>query len=847
MNALPSLLCALAFAATALRSQCQLAWTPGYGIPGTNGGVHAATLWDPDGAGPQPERILLAGTFQVGGDVRGGVVSFEPAQRVWQSFGGEADGQITSVTALPNGDLVVTGLFQSIDGVVADRIARFDGVSWSELGGGLDGGGTHVVTLTNGDVVVAGWFTQAGGVTAPGIARWNGTAWSSPASSVQGQITALVPLANGELIAAGDFTAIDGVLAAGIARFDGVAWTALATSLTLQPTSGPGPVPGRIDLLLRLAGGDLLAFGRFDDIDGVATSNAARFDGQSWSAFGAGTTPHGLASAAERANGDVIATGPWLNANGDMEVRRFDGSSWLPLGTGMTGPLTSQVQCRRLIATTADDLLVFGRFVAADGQAASNAARWDGAAWTALTPGIDAPVFAFATHANGDLLAGGSFLTVDGVAARGVARFDGQTWSALGGGVDGTGVVIDIAAAPNGDVYVTGSFSSLGGTTARKVAHWNGTNWQPMSSGINGAGSSGSSLAVLPNGDVVLGGAFPQVGGVPANQIARWDGASWHPLGGGVNFLVSALVTMPNGDLIAGGGFTLAGNTPVSYVARWDGSTWHALGAGLPTDVGALAVSPAGELHAAYGHSATGGVARWDGAAWHMLGGGAAFDRSVEALHFLPDGSLVAGGAFEHVAGQPTFGIARWDGTAWRPQPGPAVGLREVEAIAHTANGDLLVGGGFLSGGATGNSYFARLEPACRATAAVVGAGCVGAAGPVSLEAEQLPWLGGSYRGLASGAPTGSLAVAIFGLGAQQTPLATLSPLGLPGCDLLVTPEVLQLSVPSGGLAQADWTLPVAPALVGQTFRQQFVLVELAGQITGLAASNALLLTIGAY
>ena len=42
-------------------------------------------------------------------------------------------------------------------------------------------------------------------------------------------------------------------------------------------------------------------------------------------------------------------------------------------------------------------------------------------------------------------------------------------------------------------------------------------------------------------------------------------------------------------------------------------------------------------------------------------------------------------------------------------------------------------------------------------------------------------------------------------------------------------------------------TLSLAPALVGRSFRQQVVVVEVAATITGLSSSNALLLTVGSY
>ena len=60
---------ALAALATSAAAQCTNVWLPGYGCPGVNGQVAAMTQWDPDGAGPAPALIVLAGSFSVAGPV----------------------------------------------------------------------------------------------------------------------------------------------------------------------------------------------------------------------------------------------------------------------------------------------------------------------------------------------------------------------------------------------------------------------------------------------------------------------------------------------------------------------------------------------------------------------------------------------------------------------------------------------------------------------------------------------------------------------------------------------------------------------------------------------------------
>src|SRR5947207_15766527 len=49
--------------------QCTSNWLPGAGIAGVDGIVYASTVWDPDGPGPQPPMLIVAGQFVHAGNV----------------------------------------------------------------------------------------------------------------------------------------------------------------------------------------------------------------------------------------------------------------------------------------------------------------------------------------------------------------------------------------------------------------------------------------------------------------------------------------------------------------------------------------------------------------------------------------------------------------------------------------------------------------------------------------------------------------------------------------------------------------------------------------------------------
>ncbi|MGK0351868.1 MAG: hypothetical protein ACJAYX_002549 [Planctomycetota bacterium] len=121
--------------------------------------------------------------------------------------------------AAPNGDLYAGGIFVTIDGVAANRVARWDGASWLPLGAGVSNSGWPVTVSwmtarPGGGVIVGVSFSNAGGLSALCVAQWNGSAWSSLSSGTNGLVTSLHTLSNGYVIATGSFSQAGGVAVA---------------------------------------------------------------------------------------------------------------------------------------------------------------------------------------------------------------------------------------------------------------------------------------------------------------------------------------------------------------------------------------------------------------------------------------------------------------------------------------------------------------------------------------------------------------------------------------------------------------------------------------------------------
>ncbi|MCW3071773.1 MAG: hypothetical protein JWO44_1663 [Bacteroidetes bacterium] len=108
----------------------------------------------------------------------------------WSAIGGVIGGQIMSVVNY-NGDLIVAGPFNSINGISLFSIAKFDGTNWYPMGN-FDVEVTKLKVI-NSDLYAMGYFNSVDGIPAKRIAKWNGSTWSDVhgfvADTMDGHIT----------------------------------------------------------------------------------------------------------------------------------------------------------------------------------------------------------------------------------------------------------------------------------------------------------------------------------------------------------------------------------------------------------------------------------------------------------------------------------------------------------------------------------------------------------------------------------------------------------------------------------------------------------------------------------
>jgi len=826
-RALVELAVALGFVVAA-SAQCANPWLPtgAIGIDGLDQAPSCIGRWDPDGPGPLDERIVFGGAFVAAGDRSvDGFVTFDPANGAWSTLGNAS--RVSAIASNAAGDLVVAGTF----GASGDQIARWNGAAWTLLGPVVGGVGA-LAFLPNGDLVAAGSLDAVAGVPCARIARWNGTTWSPLGTGLVGLVRGLAVRPNGDVFVVGDLTSAGGVACSNLALWNGATW------------SSPGAVPwGSVWAVTTMPNGDIVVGGNFASVGGVAAPSLARWNGAAWVALtNSSLDVRGLAT---RPNGNLLVVGDFPFASlGSVQcnhVAEWDGSSWSSLGSGV------QAVASVALVGANGSVYVGGNFARASGVVTSRVARFDGVTWSPLSPWVTDGGFEDVVElANGDLVAGGQFLTLYGAAIRNLARWDGVAWSAFG---DPNGPIWSLARLANGDLVAAGWFTSIGGTAAAGIARWDGTNWSPLGSGLSGT----FHLFPLRNGDLIAAGQLALAGGVPVNNLARWNGTTWSALGSGTNGPIADVVELPNGDLLVGGSFSAAGGVAAANLARWNGASWSPFGA-LSEAVVALALRPDGNPVALTQNPPSfsqplptpSSAWRWTGTSWLAIGTFAPYGYSGpirRGLAALPDGDLLQVGSL-FVNGS-LVGAVRWHNGTW---PSVAGAQASVTRLVPTRAGDWLMLGLLAVPGAP-PAQLARWSTTCPAIANSTGSGCGGAAGPGSLVATSLPWLGAVCTAQAVGLPNPAVAVQVLGFAVPPTPLAALLSLALPGCVLSTTPDALALVVPSAGAATLSLAIPDAPALTGLAVRQQLVVFELGtgAVVTSVTSTNALDLVLGDF
>jgi trimeric autotransporter adhesin len=680
-------------------AQCFPQWLPGASLVDVDRAIHQTTIWDPDGAGPASDWLVLVGGFDHAGAVPARRIAAWDGER-YHTLGGGVPLTHWIDTAyaacVHQGELYIGGSRVGA-GTPTNAILRWNGQNWVQAGNGLRGrvGG---LCVHEGRLIATGSFVPGSEGAYATVAVLNDGEWSTMGSPMQGlgYVVASTPIG---LIAGGYLYQNGNPAIRKIARWDGQDW---------QPM-GQGIADGSWRAVLTLAWyrDHLYAGGWFPMSFGAVASHLVRWNGTDWEPV---PGMPALANDSDTFVASLRASDQHLYIAGDFEVAgihnvaRWDGQVLQGLGHGLGHGLGQSYGQVYTVAEYQEQLIAAGSFKHSGADRLNSIAAWSGEEWRPLSAGTGGAVNALVEH-EGAIYAGGDFGHLEGVAANAIARRAGNTWEPLPATLPGhplarishlashQGKLFAVGSMENkfavwdgtswtligegldayfintvcsfGDDFVVGgqSFGAIGGLAANNIARWDGQQWRRMqaSSGFDGAVTA----STIHKGELYVGGNFNTADGLPTPRVARWTGAQWVPVGDpSVPIYQITAMTSFNDNLIVGGWFLF--NLPFRNVAAWDGSSWISMGDGVFFRVLSFTTAE-GVLFAGggFGQIQPGEVARWTGATWESLGSTNGEVRIVAGRG--ADAILYAGGSFFDIGGQRSVGLARFGCPACYP------------------------------------------------------------------------------------------------------------------------------------------------------------------------------------
>ena len=534
-----------------------------------------------------------------------------------------ANAEITTVVAQPDGKLVIGGTFANYNGNASNGLARlnadgsFDPTFQPPLG--ANSRVVNVVLQTDGKILISGTLNNVpntpalarllptgaydAGFAPPGTLTVNGT------TSITGEAIQVQP--DGKVLVINGFN-ISRLNANGTVDFSFQA----APSITTRPNS-----------LTLLTGGQVMVGGGFPNLDRplVQLTSAGALD----PAFAPAIQSRGIVNAvARQTDGKLVVGGNFSEINGQPASRlaRFATTGALDAtfspGLNLINPVIDLAlqPDGRVLAATATALRRFLPSGALDNSWVSPDFSQSFINRLLLQP--DGRLLVGRTQA---VSAGGTLLPQH------VVRLqpDGTPDNSFALNTTGTGRITfyqTMALQPDGKVLVAGTYLPVGGTGAfQTLVRLENTG--AVDATFTGAPFAGTftnfgfrTVMVQPDGKILVGGAFNGYGGVARTSVARLNATGTLDAGFVPPFIsgqVNALLLQPNNRVLLGGSFASPS---------------------LPDNLARLL--PTGAADASFAATAVP-------------------NNTVNALLVQPDGAIVVGGAFTAVNNQPAMGLAR--------------------------------------------------------------------------------------------------------------------------------------------------------------------------------------------
>ncbi len=470
----------------------------------------------------QGDELLVVGNFRIGSQDRHAAVltnfgfgyAYNATDIGLEGPAFVAPSRFRMAVDAVTGRVALAGPMIRANGVDVSGSAAFSGFEVDPLGDGLGSAGMVMAsaTLPNGDLVIGGMFQSIGKDAVPLVARSaNGEDWVAPKigawPAVGGvDVRAFSAAPDGSLLVAGAMT-LTGNTGADVLRYDGVNWSGF----------GPSPFLGYgANAVLQGANGTIYAGGL----------GFLRWSGTSWTLLS--TVPSGVTATcfalAELPNGDIAVGGDLQSIPGGARpgIMRWNGTSWSPFGAGLASVVAASNPIVNAIEVRSDGVM----FVVGMASAQTPfVARFDGTSWQALPAPAAGVLSAAELLPTGELVVGGEFPAIGGVAANSLARWNGTAWQAIGSGVTtiagAPGSVLSLHFSPRGELHVGGNFQRHDGQVSLNFARVRSLCPALVQSFGSGCSSSNGPMALRDRTGAWLGSVARSVAtGVPIGGLA---------------------------------------------------------------------------------------------------------------------------------------------------------------------------------------------------------------------------------------------------------------------------------------------------------------------------------------
>lgn len=579
-----------------------------------DGYIQAAVAWDPDGAGPEREWVVIGSGLMT--SVQGMGVSHFAAWdgATWRSVAPDLreSGFMVRAMAVHQGHLVVAADAPFISNIVVRNLFELTLDGWQRLGGvpgpscSGEAGSIQCLLSVGDSMFVAGsGLCFEGGQSSPPIVRWDGAAYRDIGYPFPSDSISAMTMHQGNLYVTGSLGRDGTTPMQFVARYDGKVWSQVGEGIDRVGVS-------------MFSDGEFLYVGTIPEV--FQESVAYVWDGVSWSPTGGGDLV-GKVNAWSALDGHVVGAGRMGSSSplkDEMSAWRLVDDAWVPIAPNIP-PLDQWGRETRSLLHWDGDLIAAGnRHMPSQFRYSGGIARLQDGMWTTLDHSLDGSMLSLFSLGD-SLIAAGQFTSAGGIFTPGMCVLSK-------GGVEPFRAPILFRShehsavrtvVPWGDrVFVLGDFLTDDSASMGIVVRDASGAWSPVphpfswfdadkavvvdgslyvlanttsafhSRGIVALDEDGTWRAIEPasrnlravvnyGGNVHVAGNFSTLGGVAVSGVARFDGSTWHALGQGLSGDVYDLFEH-EGALWAAGSFTIRESGVAAKLAEFDGESWHA-------------------------------------------------------------------------------------------------------------------------------------------------------------------------------------------------------------------------------------------------------------------------------